>query len=172
MEQIHSAIVIMADAETGRAGQGDALVTNRPGLAVSVRTADCYPILLADARNHAVAAVHAGWRGTAAQIVVEAFRKMHDEFGTLPGDVYAAIGPGIGVCCYQVGPEVASQFGLDRADKIDLADHNRRQLLAAGVPEAHINVTGGCTFCDAAQFHSFRRDRQEAGRMISYIRAR
>jgi len=86
LEQVHSSAVLVADRfEGGRAGTGDALITNRSGLAVSVRTADCFPILLADVRNHAVAAVHAGWRGTAARIVVEALGRMRDQFGTSPG---------------------------------------------------------------------------------------
>jgi len=172
LEQVHSSAVLVADRfEGGRAGTGDALITNRSGLAVSVRTADCFPILLADVRNHAVAAVHAGWRGTAARIVVEALGRMRDQFGTSPEDVYAAIGPGIGVCCYEVGGEVARQFGLDQPGNIDLAGHNRRQLLEAGVRETHIDTLSGCTFCDAARFHSFRREKESAGRMISFIRA-
>lgn len=167
LEQIHSAAVLVAD-HSGCVGEGDALVTNFPGIAVSVRTADCFPILLADARNRAVAAVHAGWRGTAAHIVAGALREMQGRFGTCAADVYAAIGPGIGVCCYEVGVEVARRFGLEQAGRIDLAAANRIQLLTAGVPRAHIETVGGCTQCDARQFHSFRRDRDQAGRMISF----
>src|SRR5271155_5133574 len=109
VKQIHSNLVLLAD-QPGVLGEGDALITNRPGLAVSIRTADCYPILLADTRNRAVAAIHAGWRGTAARIVVETLRKMRVEFGTAPAHVMAAIGPGIGACCYEVGEEVSRQF--------------------------------------------------------------
>jgi YfiH family protein len=168
LRQIHSAAVLVAD-RVGCAGEGDAMATDRPGVRVSVRTADCYPILLADARNRAVAAVHAGWRGTAAQIVVKTLGSMRAQFGTDAADVCAAIGPGIGVCCYQVGIEVARQFGLEQAGRIDLAEANRRQLISAGVPFAQIQVVGGCTQCDAQQFHSFRRDQEQAGRMVSFI---
>ena len=167
LEQFHSAAVLVAD-RAGSAGHGDALVTNLPAMTVSVRTADCFPILLADARNRAVAAVHAGWRGTAAHIVTGTLREMHERFGTNAGDVFAAIGPGIGVCCYEVGIEVARQFGLGQAGRIDLAAANRGQLIAAGVPNGHIEIMGGCTQCDARRFHSFRRDRNHAGRMISF----
>jgi len=170
LKQIHSSLSLLADRPSGCVGEGDALITNRPGVAVAVRTADCYPILLADARHRAVAAVHAGWRGTAAHIVREALEKMRNEFDTTPADVFAAIGPGIGVCCYEVGPEVAREFGVSGRTHLDLAEANRRQLINAGVPEAQIEVTGGCTFCDAERFHSYRRDKQNAGRMISYIR--
>jgi YfiH family protein len=168
VRQIHSNTVLVAASE-GCAGDGDALATDRGGVRVSVRTADCYPLLLADVRQRAVAAVHAGWRGTAARIVGNTIGTMRAQFGTDAADVYAAIGPGIGACCYQVGIEVARQFGLEQAGRIDLADANRRQLLSAGVPLAQIQVVGGCTRCDARQFHSFRRDGEQAGRMISFI---
>ena len=169
VEQIHSSVVLVAD-RAGRVGAGDALITNRPGIAVSIRTADCLPILLADVQGHAVAIVHAGWRGTAAQICALTLQKMHAEFGTRADSVYAGIGPGIGVCCYEVGEEVARQFGFDRARHLDLAGINRRQLIAAGVPETHIDVLDACTCCDGKRFHSYRRDGDQAGRMISYIR--
>jgi YfiH family protein len=164
LKQIHSAKVLAADA-AGLAGEGDALVTDRAGVTLSVRTADCYPILLADVARRVVAAVHAGWRGTNAEIVGEALRQMKSD----PRDVRAAIGPGIGGCCYFVGEEVARLFGRSEAGKIDLAEVNREQLIKAGVPAANIEVMGQCTFCDAGQFHSYRRDKEQAGRMISYI---
>lgn len=164
LKQIHSAICLRADAP-GHAGEGDALIANR--VAVSVRTADCLPILLADPTHGAVAAIHAGWRGTAAHIVRAAIDRMRAEFGSNPRDILAAIGPGIGVCCYDVGEEVARQFGRETAGRIDLAEANRLQLIEAGVEK--IDVLGLCTFCDAARFHSFRREKNRAGRMISYI---
>ena len=168
LQQIHSAVCLKAESP-GSTGRGDALITITPGLAVSVRTADCLPILLADPQTGAAAAIHAGWRGTAARIVMETVANMRNQFGTRPSDLRAAIGPGIGVCCYEVGQEVARQFGLTSAGHIDLAQANRHQLMESGVPEAQIDVLGLCTFCDP-RFHSWRRDRDHAGRMISYIR--
>ena len=168
VRQIHSAIVLPAD-RAGVAGDGDSLITDVTGLPVSVRTADCYPILIADRKNQAVAAIHAGWRGTAAQIALAVLRTMGERFGTRLSDVRVAIGPGIGVCCYEVGLEVAHQFGMQQAGCVDLAATNRNQLIAAGVPEASVELTGGCTRCDAAQFHSFRRDKEQAGRMIYFV---
>jgi len=167
LKQVHSATVLEA-AEPGLIGEGDALVTKKTGMPVSVRTADCYPILLADARTHVVAAVHAGWRGTHARIVCETLQQM----GSHAADVYAAIGPGIGACCYEVGEEVAGLFGHEGRAKIDLAAANRYLLLSVGVPASRIETLGGCTQCDASLFHSFRRDREKAGRMISFIAAR
>jgi hypothetical protein len=90
--------------------QGDALLTSQPGLLLAVQTADCVPILLADPARRAVAAVHAGWRGTLARVVAKTVGRMRLEFGTRPADIVAAIGPAIGRCCYEVGPEVAQAF--------------------------------------------------------------
>ena len=167
--QTHSSEVLRAEAP-GCAGEGDALITNRSGVALSIRTADCFPILLADVRTRAVAAVHAGWRGTAAKIVQVTLRKMRAEFGTSPSGVLAAIGPGIGVCCYQVGEEVGRQFGLEGAGPVDLLDANRRQLIEEGVPQQQIGVAEGCTYCEPQRYFSYRREREQAGRMISFIR--
>jgi polyphenol oxidase len=168
LKQIHSAECIAAEGRAGELGRGDALLENRPGAVVAVKTADCMPILLADARRRAVAAVHAGWRGTVARIARIAVRAMGDRFGTAPEDVHAAIGPGIGACCYQVGPDVAAQFGVSGRAYIDLAGTNAEQLRAAGVPAGHIYAANLCTMCRAAEFHSFRRDKQAAGRLWSF----
>jgi YfiH family protein len=169
LNQIHSTRALVADRTEGCVGEGDALLTGEPGVAVSIRTADCLPILVVDIHHRVVAAVHAGWRGTAGGVVVETLRRMRQEFGTQPTDVVAAIGPGIGKCCYEVGEEVARQFGLTHAGRIDLAAENARQLGREGVPSSSISVAGICTFCDT-RFHSWRRDRERAGRMVSYVR--
>jgi len=169
LKQIHSGISFKAE-NPGCVGEGDALVTRIPGVAVSIRTADCFPILLADPQTRAVAAVHAGWRGTAAGVVRASLARMQEEFGTKPENMYAAIGPGVGRCCYEVGAEVARQFGLNEAGKLDLAVENRNQLIAAGLQPEKIEQVGGCTFCQPKQFFSWRRDHDPAGRMISFIR--
>jgi YfiH family protein len=170
LEQIHSASVLVVEG-TGLAGPGDALVTERAGVTLSVRTADCYPILLVDVDSRVIAAVHAGWRGTSAGIVTEALRKMAAlrPMHAAPDRVWAVIGPGIGACCYEVGAEVAQLFGHSGAGRIDLAEANRRQLYDAGVPDRNIEVLRHCTRCDAERFHSYRRDQHRAGRMISWI---
>lgn len=176
LKQVHSDVIFTAE-EAGVCGAGDALVTSREGLAVSIRTADCYPVLLADPRNRAVAAIHAGWRGTAARIVQKTIQRMSAEFGTRAHEVHAAVGPGIGVCCYEVGPEVACQFGdavLTRHIRahLNLATENRKQLEAAGVPLQNIEALDICTFCDAERFFSYRREKETAGRMTSFVRIR
>jgi YfiH family protein len=174
LRQIHSDIAVHTDRDRCPR-EGDALLSGVQ--TVGVKTADCIPILLVDERHRAVAAVHAGWRGTVARIAQKAIQAMSDRWGTAPKDLHAAIGPGIGACCYEVGPEVSAQFAelfperrdLGKRVKIDLVEANRRQLLQVGVAAERIYAANLCTFCDAGQFHSFRRDGEAAGRMISFI---
>ena len=110
LRQIHSDIIFRADAVPAEPPHADALITAAPGLLLAVQTADCVPILLADRRNRAVAAVHAGWRGTLARIAAKVIGRMNMEFGTRAEDVIAAIGPAIAQCSYEVGSEVAQKF--------------------------------------------------------------
>jgi YfiH family protein len=169
LRQVHSSACVPANGRSGVLGQGDALLEDTPGAVVAVKTADCIPILLVDARQRAVAAIHAGWRGTAAGIAACAAAAMRDRFGTLPADLHAAIGPGIGQCCYEVGPEVAAQFGGQGRGHIDLPAANRRQLEEVGVTPERIYASNLCTMCQPAEFHSFRRDGDAAGRMYSFV---
>jgi YfiH family protein len=181
-KQVHSDIVLPVPGDpptgpTSRMGTGDALVSNHPRLLAGIRTADCIPILLVDARHRHFGAIHAGWRGTTQGIARKAVDAMMGQFGTQPDDIWAAIGPGIGACCFEVGPEVAVQFesifpeagDMNRRMKLDLGEANRRQLLSAGIPEGQIEVSGLCTVCLEEEFHSYRRDREKAGRMLSVI---
>jgi YfiH family protein len=177
LHQIHSDIVVRAGARSGRIGDGDALIENSPGKLVGVKTADCIPILMVDSRNRAVAAVHAGWRGTLSRIAQKAVQHLEGNFSSHAEDLHVAIGPGIGKCCYEVGTEVAFQFRrYDQAlsdsthsAHLDLAEINRQQLIESGVPPEKIYVAGLCTKCQADDFHSYRRDHDRAGRMLSVI---
>jgi YfiH family protein len=114
LRQIHSDLVHVVSAANSQwsaeAPKGDALITNQSGLLLVVQTADCVPILLADKKRRAIAAIHSGWRGTRQRIAEKALGRMQMEFGTHPQDVFAALGPGIGQCCFEVGPEVAAEF--------------------------------------------------------------
>ncbi len=92
------------------APEADGVMTDEHGVALVVQVADCVPLLMADPRTGAVAAVHAGWRGTAANIAAAAVRRLQQQYGCRPEDLVAAIGPCIGACCYQVGPEVREAF--------------------------------------------------------------
>jgi YfiH family protein len=184
---------------------GDIAATDHPGVALSVRVADCVPILLADTRTGTVAAVHAGWRGTAAGAAQAAVEALAEGFGTAPADIVAAIGPSIGPCCYRVGQDVRAAFeaagkwdgslgawfsagpgveplrGVPGADPaasghgpalfLDTWAANADQLLGAGVLTSQIHVARACTSCNREAFHSYRVDRERAGRMIGVIRA-
>ena len=173
LRQVHSATVLNAAGLSDRGAEGDGLITDLPGVAVGIRTADCVPILMLDSQARAVAAVHAGWRGTAAGIIEECVRRMRSEFSTVPENIYAALGPSIGACCYQVGMDVAERFrkwdAVRPGNHVDLGKANRLQLQAAGVPIEQIFDAGLCTFCHPGRFHSFRRDPNDPGRMISAI---
>jgi hypothetical protein len=121
--QIHSNVLIVASAGGAaleRPCSGDGLLTDQPGLLLGVMTADCIPILVADRKRRAVAAFHAGWRGTAKRIVETGIGRMRLEFGSRPEDLIAAIGPGIGACCYAIGEEVLSSFESQFAYARDL----------------------------------------------------
>jgi YfiH family protein len=174
VKQIHSSLVAVADEQEGCLGQGDALVTSVAGRWVGIRTADCVPLLIADSRRRAVAAVHGGWRGTVANIAGATVNQMVSNYDSRPEDLVAAIGPCIGECCFEVGPEVAERFRdlfpeRSALRHIDLVEANRRQLMAAGVLPENIDVSAFCTFCQGAEFHSYRRDKEAAGRMVSAI---
>jgi polyphenol oxidase len=125
LEQIHSDVVCPFEAAPTDACRGDASITDQPGLLLAVQTADCVPILLVDPAKRAVAAVHAGWRGTLARIVAKTIGQMRMCFGSNAADLLAAIGPAIGGCCYEVGTEVATQFSSQFADAAEWFDELR-----------------------------------------------
>jgi YfiH family protein len=125
LKQIHSDVICAFDAPPTEACKGDASITRERGLLLGVQTADCVPILLVDPKNRAVAAVHAGWRGTLARILAKTIGQMQMRFGSKPADLLAAIGPSIGGCCYEVGTEVAIQFTSQFADAADYFDELR-----------------------------------------------
>jgi hypothetical protein len=110
LKQIHSATVHRVDTAPREPLPGDGIITDTPGLLLAIKTADCVPVLVADVKRRAVGAFHAGWRGTAARIVEKGVGEMRRQFGSMPGDLRAAIGPCIRRCCYQVGSEVRAEF--------------------------------------------------------------
>ena len=164
----------------------DALITSWPGITLAVATADCVPVLLVDARAGVVAAVHAGWRGIAQQIVAATVDTMGRRLGSEPTGCVAAIGPCIGADCYRVGtevidcwtaagvdPQVFTEHQLDEAGDqtacCNLAAAAAQQLLDAGLLPEHVHTLELCTHSDARRFHSHRRDGAAAGRMLAGI---
>lgn len=175
LRQVHADGVV-AVSGPGHFGDGDALITATPGLWLEIRTADCVPLLFADANRRVVAAVHAGWRGTAATIAARTVETLLRDWGSRAEDLRVSIGPSIGACCFEVGPEVAEQFPghithTVPRPHVDLVEANRSQLLEAGIAASAIEALRLCTVCDEERFHSFRRDRGD-GRMVSSISIR
>jgi len=175
--------------------EADVLITDDPDIAIAVRTADCVPLLMADKKNGAVAAVHAGWRGAAAGAAGAAVQALAREFGSKPEDLVVAVGPSIGPCCYEVGTELVDAFAaaghprhlIDRwfpalpsqrgsrerlKLRLDVAGANRDQCVLAGVPEESIYACGLCTAMYLDVLTSFRAEQEKAGRMAGIIRAR
>lgn len=195
LTQVHGADVVAigdGDELPDRTRLGDALATNRSDLAVGVRVADCVPLLVADRATGAVAAIHAGWRGTAAGIAGAAVTAMGRAFGCRPSNLVVAIGPSIGACCYEVGSELVDAFAAAGHERgvidrwfiakppprgsrarlplhLDLASANRDQLMLAGVPGDQIHTSGLCTAMHLDVLTSYRAERSQAGRTAGVI---
>ncbi|HHD72621.1 MAG TPA: peptidoglycan editing factor PgeF [Epsilonproteobacteria bacterium] len=155
----------------------DALVTDQEDMMLTILTADCVPVLLFDPVRRVVAAVHAGWRGTEAEIVSKTIKVMKERFGSEPSDMIAGVGPAIGKCCYEVGEDVTSHFAAypealeqhGEKSQLDLPEINRRQMIAAGLSETHIEMSAICTACDVDHFFSYRKEQGCSGRFMSVI---
>ena len=187
--QVHGRGVAHVSAETRpdevAAVAADAVVTAAPRTAVGVYVADCTPIVIADARTGACAAVHAGWRGTVARVVTAALGALIDTYGSRPRDLRMAVGPVIGPCCFEVGPEVVAEveaaFPAARAagaitlpprslrEHVDLARLNRAAALEVGLAPEAIEVAGLCTRCEADRFYSYRRDGGRTGQLAAFV---
>jgi YfiH family protein len=172
--QVHGREVTVVDADTPARPRCDVLITQSPEKTLMLRFADCTPVLLADPRRRVVAAVHAGWRGSAARAAGAAVEALREVFGSDSRDVVAGIGPAIGPCCYTVGDDVRAAFSdrphLFSDGKLDLWEANRQALLEAGVPAENIELAGICTRCEAARFFSHRANHgQPAGRFAALI---
>lgn len=151
----------------------DGILTDRPDLAIAVRTADCLSVFLYDPRHEAIGLLHAGWRGTQQGIVAQAITLMRKHWKSNPRDLRAAFGPAIRSCCYQVGAPFLEHFPKETVKRkqgyfFDLPQANKNQLVGAGVGAANIMDCAVCTCCDPACF-SYRRERESAGRMISLM---
>lgn len=186
MRQVHGRTVRVATPGKLDLGAADAAIAATPGVAVSVLTADCVPVLLSAAAGSIVAAVHAGWRGTAVDVVGDTVRLFESQFGVSPATIDAALGPAIGACCYAVGSDVvdamreqpalvaagASVVAADAggAWRVDLRAANRALLGAAGLDGDRIRSVGPCTRCRANAFFSHRAaGGGPSGRQLTWI---
>lgn len=155
----------------------DALITNVKGVVLTILTADCVPILLYDKQKEVVAAVHAGWKGTKAQIVSKTVHKMIEMYGCDPKEIIAGIAPSIGRCCYEVNEDVAEHFfnipesftPIGEKYMLDLPFINKLQLLDVGLQEKNIEMSHTCTACDVERFFSYRKEQGCSGRFMSMI---
>ncbi len=181
VRQVHGARAVRADAATAPAEEADVVVTRAEGVAACVSVADCVPVLVADPGTGAVAAVHAGWRGTIARAAAEGVRALAREAGAPASRFLAAVGPAIGPCCYEVSPELAARFrdelGAETVregprPRLDLWRANVAVLRAAGVSPERIEVVARCTACERERFFSHRRDAGRTGRQVAFIAPR
>jgi YfiH family protein len=180
LKQVHSGIVADIDDSSAANGavEADASITNLKGVMLAVQTADCVPILVSDVHGVAIAAVHAGWRGTAARIAETTILRLREKFSIDPANLTASIGPHIGVCCYEVGNDVVETMANPALFEskpewpkphLNLGAGNRQQLLDAGLDVHRIEISTLCTRCRADLFHSYRRDGKNMGHMLSVI---
>ena len=196
LTQVHGAGVAVVHRGALRPEQppaADVVVSDSPDVAIAVRAADCVPLLMSDRHSGAVAAVHAGWKGTVARAAVAGLNALAREFGTRPADVVVAIGPSIGPCCYQVGSDLVDAFAAAGHEQyliyrwfsstppsrgsrehpqmtLDLAGANRDQLVLAGVPLKQIHNAGLCTAMHLDVLTSYRAEKENAGRIAGVIR--
>ena len=188
LNQIHSDKVhVVTDRSVSEVAiEGDALITQEKNVAMAIKTADCFPLLIADPIHKTVGAVHSGWRGTLSNIVACTIEAMHRHFGSDPAELMIALGPGIRDCCFEVGTEVADLFVeaypeiapalpiSDRPGKflVDLVKVLHVQLTRSGVPTKNHYDLGICTCCNTQEFFSYRAEGASSGRMMSIISIR
>jgi YfiH family protein len=170
-------VVIESDLEPKIA---DAIITERKGILIGVRVADCVPILLLDKRNSVIGAVHAGWRGTAAQVIKKTLKSMLGHFYSFPEDIHIALGPSIRWSCYDVGNEVKEaickatgdgEYYIQKKGKycVDLSYANMYQAVAMGVPKKNIWISHECTYCNPKEYYSYRFNKGITGSQGGFI---
>lgn len=188
--QIHSTVIRTATAADVKADlydpEGydcDGLITDQPGLALTIFSADCIPVLLYDPVKKVIAAVHAGWRGTAGDIAGKAARQMQQDYGCAGGDILAAIGPGISQCCFETHADVPNAMtealgsvaapyirSLDNGKfQVDLKGINAALLVQAGVAPDHIDISGDCTACLGGKYWSHRVTQGKRGSQAAIL---
>ena len=193
MHQVHDvkvAVVDRGDITRDELDGYDAMITELPGVAIGVRTADCIPVLLYDPVKKIAAAIHSGWRGTVSKIIGKTVSKMQSIYASQPTDILAFIGPGICVDCFQVGEDVALKFkeagfdinslwsfrgpkignGMEGGHHIDLKEACRQTLVEYGLKNENIQISGLCTYEDNDLLYSARKEGIECGRNITYIK--
>ena len=193
LNQVHdvkAAVVDRVDIPQDELDGCDAMMTDLPGVAIGVRTADCIPVLLYDPVKKAAAAIHSGWKGTVSKIISKTVAKMRTAYSSQPSDLLAFIGPGICMDCFQVGEEVALKFkeagfdidslwafrgpktgnGMEGGHHIDLKEACRQTLVESGLNNENIQISELCSYEDNHLLYSARKESIECGRNITYIK--
>lgn len=187
VSQVHGTDILVVDSPNEDVThflklECDGIITNQAGIMIGIGVADCIPILLFDPVQRVAAALHAGWKGTANRIVPKGVEAMASQFGTNPADLIAAIGPGIGPCCYEVDEPVRAAFAQEPGVwkeaaretgkgkwRLDLALANQQQMATCGIAPARIETTQHCVSCTPELFFSYRRDGGDTGRQMGFI---
>ncbi len=182
LKQVHGNTILRIEGGEVTPGSADGMLTTEQNILLGIKTADCVPLLLIAPHKRGVGALHAGWRGTRKAIALRAVEICAERGNIFPDQLWVALGPSIGGCCYQVGSEIGEplfeRWGDGQpttwnrqGDKgyLDLRAINRRQLIQAGVPQTQIHSVGLCTFCHPDEFTSYRREGAYAGRQFSVI---
>jgi hypothetical protein len=187
VNQIHQDAILVIDDPEYVLSQStpsgyDAIITNQPGIAIGIKTADCVPIFLVDKVKRVIGVVHAGWKGTALKIVGKAVETFVEKFGSQPTDIHAVIGPAIRSCCYEVDDRVMESMKPKKKESpfhqpcpeegkwmIDLPLANKSQLLDVSIPEGNISMLGLCTFCRTDLFFSHRAEGANTGRQLNFM---
>jgi purine-nucleoside/S-methyl-5'-thioadenosine phosphorylase / adenosine deaminase len=183
MKQVHGDKIVELGATIPKeVGEADGMFTTERGAYLGVLTADCVPILFVVPKRKVAGAVHAGWRGTLAGIGAKMVRRFQEKYDVAGADIEAALGPSIGACCYEIQDDVArplaarwgalansSMARRDGKGFVNLRELNQKILAEAGIPHSRIHEIGPCTSCAGEDFFSYRRERAETGRQISFV---
>ena len=167
-QQIHSDH-IKCVSNSGHVPETDGLISNTPGLVLTIQIADCLPVFLHDPQNRSIGLVHAGWKGSSKRIAAKAVQEMHTSFESNPKELSACLGPSIGPCCYQIGSDVAKYFSKEFVTEgfLDLWKCNYAQLMECGIRPENISVSRVCTMCHSDLFFSHRKTGKDTGRMMA-----
>lgn len=190
-EQVHGSRVVRVTGDERGMGRlsresaiqdADALITDEPGILLTMYFADCVPLYFYDPEHEALGLAHAGWKGTVADVAGETIRAMVEAFGTAPAQLYAAIGPSIGACCYEVDDTVMNRVREVVPDddsfhvpssagksRLNLKEINKHLMIKAGILPSRIEMSGWCTSCSTDLFFSHRKERGQTGRMMSWL---
>lgn len=184
-EQVHGNLIRKVSKHDKGAGKysrdqaiqdTDALISNEIGVMLTAFFADCVPLYFIDPVHRAIGLAHAGWKGTALHMAERTIEAMYREFGSRPTDMLAAIGPSIGVCCYEVNNMVIEQLDGERPAKqdngrymLDLKETNRQFMIRAGILPTNIEISEWCTSCNTDLFYSHRAENGQTGRMTAWI---